>query len=63
MEQLVVTREGAWAEVEVLQWLERNTMMFRESFGGAHAYAAPLNSCYQSRKKINELLGIKEVMR
>lgn len=70
LEPLIVTAAPGtpWHRLEILQWLERNTMAFKEYMSGGfcgvpHEYAAPLNSCYQSKKRINELLGIKETLR
>lgn len=61
MEPLVTTRQGQWAEVEILQWMERHTMIIMKGLFGE--YITPSNSTYHSKRKINELLGLKENLR
>jgi predicted DNA-binding transcriptional regulator AlpA len=63
VEALIVTRTGQWAEVEILQWMERNTRVIMPETFLIDEHTVPLHSIYQSQKKINELLGIKEVLR
>lgn len=60
MEKLEIKTGGIWAEVEILQWMERNTRVFATNLDGTE-YTAPLNSKYQSERRIAELIGAKEL--
>lgn len=55
MEPLIVTRVGVWADVEILQWMERNTLVNLHGDQSGE-YVVRLNNHSQSNKRIAELL-------
>lgn len=59
MERLKVTSPSPWREIEILQWMERNTLVYDRV--GLLTFLRPLNSNYKSECRIAELVGRAEL--